>query len=59
MAHDAGAARLLFSWLQPLENQLRFYLEGPAIRLFEEMRPGSDLEPDLNACLEKAQVLLR
>ena len=39
VAHDAGAARLLLSWLEPLDKQLRFYLEGPALEMLHKERP--------------------
>ncbi len=58
VAHDAGAARLLFSWLRPLKHQLRFYVEGPALGILEQEFPGTKVHPDLEGCLEQTQLLL-
>lgn len=58
VAHDAGAARLLFSWLKPLKRQLIFYVKGPAQKILEEELPGTKHEQDLQVCLDKAQLLL-
>lgn len=58
VAHDAGAARLLFSWLKPLKRQLIVYSEGPAQKILEEELPGTRHEQDLQGCLNNAQLLL-
>ena len=58
VAHDAGAARLLLSWLEPLDKQLRFYLEGPALEMLRKERPQARNEKNLEACLNQCQLLL-
>lgn len=58
VAHDAGAARLLFSWLEPLHHQLRFYVEGPAKRMLEAERPEIAIAVDLSSCLSGSKLLL-
>jgi len=58
VAHDAGAARLLFSWLKPLHKQLRFYVAGPAREILEQERPHSANETSLEACLNNCRLLL-
>ena len=58
VAHDAGAARLLFSWLQPLQRQLRFFVQGPALQILEKERPDINACERLEACLDRRQLLL-
>ena len=58
VAHDAGAARLLLSWLEPLDKQLRFYLEGPALEMLREKRPQTQNEKDIATCLSQCQLLI-
>lgn len=58
MAHDAGAARHLFSWLAPLEGQLRFCVAGPAANLLAKERPRSINLTNLNECLSNRQLLI-
>ena len=58
VAHDAGAARHLLSWLAPLEGQLRFCLAGPAAKIFKEKRARYHNFIDLEECLSGSQLLL-
>ena len=58
VAHDAGAARLLFSWLQPLRSQLRCFVQGPARQILDKERPDINPCEHLEACLDRAQLLL-
>lgn len=58
VAHDAGAARLLFSWLQPLQRQLRFFVQGPARQILDKERPDISPCEGLEACLDQTQLLL-
>ena len=58
VAHDAGAARLLLSWLEPLDKQLRFYLEGPALEMLRKDRPQAQNEKNVETCLSQCQLLL-
>lgn len=58
MAYDAGAAKILFSWLTPLSKELRFYVGGPALQLLEKTRPETNNSDDLSACLRDCQLLL-
>ena len=57
VAHDAGAARLLQSWMAPLGPQLCFCLEGPALSLFEAERGTLD-RINLQEGLQDCQLLI-
>jgi hypothetical protein len=58
VAHDAGAARLLFSWLKSCKRQLLVYAEGPALKILDQELPGTGLAHDLRTCLSNAQLLI-
>ena len=57
VAHDAGAARLLQSWITPLGPQLRFCLDGPALSLFEAER-GPMQKLNLQESLQGCHLLI-
>lgn len=58
MAHDAGAARHLFSWLTPLHRQLRFCVSGPALSILRSERPKATVFGDLETCLKGVQLVI-
>ena len=58
VAHDAGAARLLLSWLEPLDKQLRFYLKGPALEMLQKERSNIPIEKSLETCLSECKLLI-
>lgn len=57
VAHDAGAANLLFAWLAPQEHAFRMCLSGPALELWHT-RTGLRHQWILNEALEGAACLL-
>ena len=58
VANDAGAAKLMLKWLEPLDEQLKFYLEGPALKIFERERNQIKLEESLEKCLNNSKLLI-
>jgi len=58
VAHDAGAARLLFSWLESLDHQLNFCATGPAQKMLQRERPTTKIFSDPRSCLKGCKLLL-
>ena len=58
VAHDAGATRLLFSWVNKLERQLKFFVEGPAEAILDSMIPNAKKAISLESCLRDSQILI-
>ena len=58
VAHDAGSARHLFSWLRLLDIKPKFCIRGPASSLMHKFFPDSYNYPDLRSCLSECNILL-
>ena len=58
VAHDAGAARLLFSWLEPLNRQLNICAMGPAQTIAQKERPNTKIWSDPRSCIKGCKLLI-
>ncbi len=58
VTHDAGAASLLFSWLTPIQKQLKFCAKGPSSQILGKERPHSKNFTDLSDCLRKCKLVI-
>lgn len=59
VAHDAGSARLLFSWLTGLEEKVRFYVEGPAKRiLIGNTDNNIIIDRSLEECIRNSDIVI-
>jgi len=57
VANDAGAARLMASWLKPIDKQLIFCLTGPAYNIFKQQRKVI-INNSLHECLFSSKLLI-
>ena len=58
VAHDAGAARHVFSWIQHLKCNLSFYTKGPAYAIMREGDQKNINELSLEQCIEGCNILI-
>ena len=58
VANDAGAARLLFSWLEPLNRQLNICATGPAKTIAQKERPNKTIFTDPKSCIKGCNLLI-
>ncbi|WP_136975618.1 hypothetical protein [Synechococcus sp. GEYO] len=58
VAHDAGAARLLFSWLKEFEDELVFCVDGPAKKILDSQRFSYCQEHNLEKCIANSEIVI-
>lgn len=61
VAHDAGAANLIFSWLKhhrPDGRGVKVFVQGPALRIFSREFPGWLIEKHIDEALNGAACLI-
>ena len=58
VANDAGAARLLFSWLEALDHQLNICATGPALAIVRREMPTKTIFSDPKSCIKGCRLLI-
>ena len=58
VAHDAGAAKLLFSWLREFQTELIFYVEGPAKKILDAQRASYCQAYNLEECIANSNIVI-
>lgn len=58
VAHDAGAANLINSWLRACDKPIRAYMQGPAAKLWDKAFPSEQLCPSLEDAIQGAKSLI-
>ena len=58
VCHDAGATNLILAWLESWGGSVKAYMEGPAVKLWQNAFPGVPLSGSLEEVLDGAISLV-